>query len=507
MTSAAKARYTALVTVRQPFLDRARDASTLTIPSLVPPEGHNSAARLPEPNQGLGARLVVHLASYFTSALLPPGRQTIFRLGVSPEVLLKSGKQVVPPDVESSLSLVERIPHTEIERRGWRAPTNTALQHLLVAGNVMEHMLPDNTLVTYPLDRYVVVRDPAGKLIEFLIEDALDAAALEPKLQALVVAQDPVPGTKTICLYTWGKLVNGEWEVHQEIEDSEVPDSRGKYKPNVLPYFALRWSMVAGEDYGRGKAEEHIADLRTFDGLSKAIRDGAAMASRNITMIRPNASAGINLRRKIASANNGDFIVGNPEDVSMLQFQNTPGLQVVQAELAALKQELGAAFMLTSSVIRNAERVTADEVRRVSQELDSVQGGAYSLLSSDMMRPRVDRLIWQMKAKGQMPNWPEGVIEPTILTGLEAMGREADTSNVVNGLGMLKGYPPETYDYINWPVLLKKGFTSLDLADAVRSDPEVAQLRQERMNQQTIQNATTAAAGPVAQAAASAATQ
>lgn len=506
MQDTAKSRYDHLRTARQPFLDRARDASTLTIPSLIPPEGHNAASRLPEPNQGLGARLVVHLASYFTSALLPPGRVS-FRLGVSPEVLLKASKQAVPPEVEAQLSLIERIPHAEIERRGWRAPTNVSLQHLLVGGNVMEHMLPNNTIMAYPLDRYVVVRDPAGKLIEFIIEDLLDTAALDDDLKALVAQPEATPGIHRVCLFTWGRLLDGVWEVHQEIEDKRIPGRDGKYRPDVLPYFALRWSMVAGEDYGRGKVEEHIADLRTFDGLSKSIRDGAAMASRNVTLIRPNAAAGINLRRKLSAANNGDFVVGNPEDVTMLQFQNIGGLQVVQAELAALKQELGAAFMQTSSVIRNAERVTADEVRRVSQELDSVQGGAYSMLSVDMMQARIDRLIWQMQSNGQLPQWPEKTVSTMILTGLEAMGREADTSNVMNGLGMLKGYPPDTYDYINWPVLLKKGFTSLDLADAVRSDDEVAQMRQQRMDAQTAQQATTAAAGPVAQAAAQAATQ
>lgn len=506
MTETAKSRYGKLRLVREPFLDRARKASALTIPSLIPPEGHTYASRLPEPNQGLGARLVVHLASYFTSALLPPGRQ-FFRLGVSPEALLKSGQKSVAPQMEADLSLIERIPHNEIERRAWRAPTGVSLQHLLVAGNAMERMLSDNSIMVYPLDRYVVVRDPTGNLIEFIIEDPLDAASVPDNLKALLSTADPEPGQERKCLYTWGVLKGDQWQVHQEFEEVTVPTSKGVYPKGLLPFFPLRWSMVAGEDYGRGKVEEHLPDLRTYDGLSKAIRDGAAMASRNITMIRPNAAAGINLRRKLASANNGDFIVGNPEDVTMLQFQNTNGLAVVQQEIAALKTELGAAFMLTSSVIRDAERVTADEVRRVSQELDSVQGGAYSMLSQEMLKPRVDRLLFQMKRNRQLPEWPDKIIEPTILTGLEAMGREADTQNVSMALQMVQGYGPEALDYVKWDVMLRKGFTSLNLADAVRTDEEVTQLQQDRINAQTQQNMLTNAAGPAAQAAASAATQ
>lgn len=506
MTDTAKARYDALKVTRQPFLDRARRASALTIPSLIPPEGHNPATPLPEPNQGLGARLVVHLASYFTDALLPPGR-AVFRLGVSPKALIASGQPSVPPELEAQLALVERIPHNEIERRNWRAATNTSNQHLLVAGNVMEKMLPDNSIVIHPLDRYVVVRDPAGNMIEFIVEEPLDAASLPAKLAAMRPSGVDAPGTQRYCLYTWGKFdaEANDWAVHQEFEERSVEGSDGHYAADLLPYFALRWAVVAGEDYGRGKVEEHIADFRSLDGLSKAMRDGAAMASRNVTMIRPSAAAGINMRRKLSKADNGEYIIGNPEDVQMLQFTNTNGLQIVQVELQTLRQELGAAFMLTSATTRNAERVTAEEIRNTAQELDSVQGGAYSMLSLDMLRPRVGRLLYQMKRAGELPNYPDGAIDATILTGLAALGRENDTNNVVSALGILKGYPPEVYDYIKWTALLRKGFSGLDLSDAVRTDQEVAAVRAQQQQQQTAHEVVTQSAAPVAQAAAQAA--
>lgn len=503
----ARERYTALAVARLPFLTRAREAAALTIPGLIPPEGHNGSSTLPQPNQGLGARLVVHLASYFTTALLPPGRK-LFRLDVSPEVLLKNGQVTAPPDTEQKLALAEKIPHGEIAKRGWQAPTNLSLQHLIVGGSVLEQMLPNNSLVVHPLDRHVVVRDPSGELIEFIVEQKLDAASLPESLKGIVPQQDnATPGQKVLTLYTWGVFDGAVWKVHQELEEERVPGSDGTYRAGNLPFFALRWSIVAGESYGRSKVEEHIADLITYDGLSKSMRDGGAMASRNITMIRPNATAGLNLRRKLAAANNGEYVVGNPEDVQMLQFNNVNGLQVVQVELETLRRELGAAFMLTSSITRNAERVTAEEIRRVGQELDSVQGGAFSMLSGTMLRARVDRLLIQMRAAGQMPSWPDGMIDPTILTGLEAMGREAETSNVMAALQMIQGFGPEERDYVKWPVMLKKGFNGLDLADAVNSEDEVMAIRAQRQQSQMTTDMAGAAAGPIAQAAAQAAMQ
>jgi hypothetical protein len=499
----AKARYTALAAVRDSFLRRARHASSLTIPSLIPPEGHNGIADLPQPNQGLGARLVVHLASYFTSALLPPGRN-LFRLGVTPAVLLKSPNNATPPDLELKLGQIEKIPHNEIALRDWRSPTTVSIQHLIVSGNVMEQMLPDNRIIVHPLDRFVVVRDPAGTLIEFIIEQRLDAASLPDNLKALLpdAGSDQPSGSIRLSLYTWGVLKDGRWEVHQELEDKDVPNSAGFYDAKYLPFFALRWTAVAGESYGRGKVEDHIADLVTFDGLSKAMRDGAAMASRNIIMLRPGAAGGINLRRKVSSANNGDIITGNPEDVNMLQFTNLTGMQIVQVELESLRRELGGAFMLTSAGVRNAERVTAEEVRRVGQELDSVQGGAFSALSGAMLRSRVDRLIYQMRNAGQLPEWDDKVIATTILTGLEALGREAETGNVAQALAMLQGYPPEAYDvYVKWPVLLKKGFGGLGLADAVNTEDEANAIRQQRAEQQMAADAVKQGTGPAIAAA------
>lgn len=507
MADTAKARYAELATVRDAFLRRAREASALTIPTLIPPEGHNATSLLPEPNQGFGARVVTHLASYFTSALLPSGR-SFFRLSVAPEVLLQSNQDTVPPDLEGKLTLVERIPHQEVARRNWRSPTDTSLQHLLVAGNVGEQMLEDNSIVVHTLQTYVVVRDPAGKLTEFVIEQSLTPASTPPELQSLYPHQDNSGSNVRRCLYTWGRLQNGVWNVHQEFEDHPVPNSEGQYPDGKLPFWFLRWQAVAGEDYGRGKVELHMPDLRTLDGLTKAMRDGGAMASRNITLVRPGAAAGLNLLRKISKASNGTMLIGNPEDVNMLQFTNTTGLQIVQQEIQNLRQELGAAFMLSSATTRQAERVTAEEIRRVGQELDSVQGGAFSMLSQEMMRLRVDRLLYQMMVNKQLPAWPDKMIEPTILTGLEALAREADTQNVAQAMMLIQQLPDETKQaYVKWPVMLKKGFNGLDLSDAVNTEEEAQALREARQNAMMIQSMVANAAGPVAQAAAQGPTQ
>ena len=55
MSGIAEERYRALEHLRQPYLDRARDCSELTIPSLIPPDAHNETSDIYTPFQGIGA--------------------------------------------------------------------------------------------------------------------------------------------------------------------------------------------------------------------------------------------------------------------------------------------------------------------------------------------------------------------------------------------------------------------------------------------------------------------
>jgi hypothetical protein len=226
--------------------------------------------------------------------------------------------------------------------------------------------------------------------------------------------------------------------------------------------------------------EDHYGDLRSLEGFSRSSIEGAAMASRNLTMIRPNAAGGLNLRRRMAKARNGELIVGNPEDVQMLQFTNVAGLQIVAQERAEVLKQLAAAFLMTSAVTRDAERVTAYEIKKVIDELEGVLGGVFSFLAADLQLARVGRLVSQMQSNDQLPQWPEGLVEPTILTGLEALGRERDVERVATAIQFVQGLGEQAQDYVKWPVLLNKGMNGLGLSDAVRSEEEVAQIQQQR---------------------------
>ena len=503
MQESALSRYEALKRKRDPFLRRARECAELTIPALMPPEGHSDATMLPEPYQGLGARAVVSLASRLMVAMYPPGKPS-FKLDIPPEVRIQNGDMSVNKDIEQGLILSEQLIQAEIERKEWRPVTNLVLQYLIVTGNALEMMMPDNTMRVFRLDQFVVSRDMQGRVREIITEEYLSPESLPEQIKSMVTAEDY--SADRVQLLTHTMLLNdGTYKSYQEVNKEKVPDSDGIF--DMLPYNALTWTNVIGEDYGRGKVEEHLPDFRGVDALSKSMLDGAAMASRNVTMIRPNAAGGLNLRRRLAQADNGDIIVGNPEDVMMLQFQNGNGLQITAAELDRQSRELGFAFLLGSSTVRDSEPTTAYEIHPSQEEHEGALGGVYSQLNQTMQQTRLQRLILQMKANNQLPNWPDGMIEPTILTGLEALGREQDVSKVQAALQFLQGMPPDVLSYVKWTELLGKAFYGLNLPDAVRSEAEMQQQLQQQMMMQAGQQAMAAGGSELATRAAQQMTQ
>src|SRR3546814_9435028 len=84
-----------------------------------------------------------------------------------------------------------------------------------------------------------------------------------------------------------------------------------------------------------------------------------------------------------------------------------------------LELRLSHAFMLQSGTVRNAERVTAEEIRAMAQELENVLGGVYTVLSAEFQLPLIRRIPYVLIRQGEAPEMPKTVV-PTVVTGFEA---------------------------------------------------------------------------------------
>lgn len=446
----AKEIYASLEQDREPFLERARSCAKLTIPSILPDDGHTRHDTLASPYQGLGARGVNNLSSKLLLALLPPNA-SFFRLTLD-EFKMAMLQQMPEQmgEVEESLSRIEQAVMSEVERSGMRVRVFEALKHLIVAGNVMLYLDDDTKLRVFHLDQYVVRRDPMGTVLCIVTKECIGEDALTPEMHSALSETESNSAGKDaeFDLYTEAYLEDGKYHVHQEINGVIIPGSVGSFKPEDLPYIPLRMSHIADEDYGRGHVEEFLGDLISLEGLTQAIVEGAAAASRLLFMVAPNGTTRI---KDCAMAPNGGFISGNAADVTVLQSQKQADLGVASQVADTISQRLGFAFLLNTSVQRNAERVTAEEIRFMAQELESALGGVYSVLAQEFQLPLVRLVMARMTKARKLPKLNEGVVHPVVITGIEALGRGHDLTKLdlfVQGAAATLG-PQAISQYLN----------------------------------------------------------
>ena len=491
-TSCAQ-RYHKLTADREIYLDRARECSELTLPSLITPEGFSSATDLYQPFQSVGARGVNNLASKLLLLLFPPN-SPFFRLAMDTKTKQElDGDGQLRAAIEQGLAGIEREVMGEIESRAMRVQVFEALKHLIVSGNVLVHMPKKGGIRVFPLSSYVCKRGPDGELLEAIVEEKVSPRALPEGIEGI-----DYTGDEDLKIYT--KVVRDgstHFSVYQEVEGKLVPGSEGRYKKELMPWIALRMVHIDGEDYGRSFVEEYLGDLKSLEGLMEALVSSAAASAKLVFMVRPNASV---KKRDLATSKNGDIIIGQPEDVRVLQTEKYPDMRVVLETVQRIEERMAYAFLLNTAIQRQADRVTAEEIRFMAQELEAALGGVYSILSQEMQLPLVNILMDRMSTSKKIPKLPKGTVTPVIVTGVEALGRGNDLNKLrtyIQDLVALAQANPETIQRINFGDLVARLATGhgIDTTGLIKTDEQLQaeqqaamEAQQQQMMMQTMQD-------------------
>ena len=466
---------------REIYLERARDSAELTIPYLVPEKGSNSATNYPTPYQSVGSRGVMNLASKLMLALFPP-QAPFFRLDVDDLVYKQiEGDPQQKATIEQGLAKIEKAVMDSIESNNDRVAVYEALKHLIVSGNVLLKMSEDG-LRTYPLNSYVVKRDPQGKILKIIIKEGISPNTLSEKLRRNI-GDKLNEETKSLNLYTCVKREKKRFYVHQEIAKQKVFEKF--YDLDKLPFIALRFNRIDGMNYGRGHCETFEGDLRSLEGLTRAILEGSSASSKMLFMISPNGSTRAS---SIAKAPNGAIIEGNAQDVSVLQANKFADFRVGYEMMGRIEQRLQFAFLLNASVQRQAERVTATEVQLVANELNDALGGVYGILTTEFQLPYINTKLNMLKEQKLLPNLPKELVKTKIIVGMEALGRASDRlrllqfmSDLANTLGAER-----LAQYINLDDAIKKFAVAngIDTGGLIKSQEQIQQEAQAQQQQQ-----------------------
>lgn len=501
-----KARFAELERERHEYVERAHKSAVLTKPSIFPREGQ-LLHQLPQNFQSVGSRGVASLSSKLQLTLFPPTLPFMrFEASESDlEALAESGGGSSREEVEEFLHSLESEANSIFDTQGWRPAVAEAFKLLVVTGNALLYDRPGGRVSTHNLHKYVVSRSAEGQLLEVILKQSISLQEAQKQLQGTSISPERLAGLQAqtedgnqvpgIALYTGARrLDNGNFEYFEEIEDVRVSDAR-ELKEAKLPLIPLRFEPIYGSSYGRGYVEEYDGALLVLEKVSQALAEGSLALSKILFLVRPGSST----KPSVLRAPNGAVRSGDGEDVSTVQAEKQSDLSIALSVQQNYQTQLGHAFLLNSSIQRAGERVTAEEIRFVGQELEDVLGGVYAGLATTVQLPIVNYILGELRRVAEIPD----SVEVVVATGLESITRNHKAQKIERFLGSVgASLPPEELSTILKPEEIARQLATaygLKASTLIRTDDEVAEARQEAQAQAAVAQLGGPAIGALAQ--------
>tara|TARA_R110000737_G_scaffold38035_3_gene57883 strand:+ start:2111 stop:3652 length:1542 start_codon:yes stop_codon:yes gene_type:complete len=407
---------------REDTLERCERYSGWTLPNIFPDDPLMESDEMQNDYQSVGAQAVTNLANKIMLALFQPSRP-FFRMQLDEnqraEITEASGLQGAK--IDAALAKAERNAMKELDKVNARVAMTQVVQQLIVTGNSLLYMPKGKKMQVYSLRDYVIKRGVDGGTIKIILRDTKSVSGLPDHLHAIAMEQG-YDHEADVSLYTCILRVSeGKFLVWQELEDiAYAQDQVGHVDEDDLEHIPLTWNLARNKDYGTGLVENYAGDFWTMSTLAEAILDFTVLATDVKNLVNP---AGMTDVRELTESKSGSYLHGREEDIFVHAPQVSNASAFLTEQFSAVERRIGRAFLLTASVTRDAERVTAEEIRMQAQELEASLGGVYSNLATELQLPLAKRLLAKLN-----PIFKN--IEPVIVTGLESLSRSSELDRI-----------------------------------------------------------------------------
>jgi hypothetical protein len=422
--------------------------------------------------QAIGAQAVNNVLNKLMLAMFAPSRP-FFKGDVGEKTETQAQNAGIDKlDIRSILSSIERKAVAKLDELGQRPKLYQTLGNLVVTGNSLL-IAEKEQLRVMGLRYWCVKRTITGKMHTLIIKESVKFDELEPAVREAAGMYGPtdpdslVDFYKMICLSENGK----NYEMTQWVGAAKLPtEFDGRWPTDKCPYHALAWNLADESDYGTGLVEEYAADLEAASILSEGMVNGGVLGAEFRWLVDP---AGMTSADDVNKSKNGDALAGREKDITPTQGGNPEAIAQIANVLDRYERRIGRAFLMGSAVTRDAERVTAEEVRLTANELEMSYGGVYSQLSTTLQLP----IAWWLLAMVDKSAL-KADLKLTVITGLGALSRNGDLENLrlaLQDLAELSNVPPLLQERINWDAITKyvgQG-RGVEMNDFLLSDEQV----------------------------------
>lgn len=449
-------RWSELDNKRSVFLQKCERLAILTIPHVCTPDEYSEKNdTLQYDWQSFGATCTTNLQNKLMLTLFAPSRP-FFRIDIEKSVkeLIELNGGLDRNGLEEILSQLEKMSVKRLDGMNLRTKLGEVILNLVVLGNCLFEINKDKTRV-YNIRKWNCKRDVYGKLYELVIKEKMpysnlaeDVKELKDVVELNLTEKDTVEFTKWIK-----RDEKGDYRETQWVNDRRLPKKfDGKYDENKLPYQVLTWTLPDGSDYGVGHVEKVFGLLEQLSILERARVQSAVLASEFRWVVNPN---GLTQVEDLEESENGSVISGDPQNISLISSGTTSALPHIDTQINSIKQELARFFLMGSAQIRDAERVTAEEIRLQAQELETSLGGAYTNIANELQAPLAKFLLANIEDN---PIKIGKGVDIVIVTGLDALSRNGDVDNMnalIANMAQISNLPPSMLQVMNMEGLFK----------------------------------------------------
>lgn len=472
-----------------------------TVPSICPEDASGDQ----NPRQGnvaIGARLVNSLANRVVDVMFPSDRP-FFSLPMTPkserELVKEHGgdKEAAGKEMLVIRQMTEGVVNDAMrimDLTSYRPVAVEAVKHAIITGGCILRRHDDNLRSVYGIKNYACMRDTRGVLTAAILRDSKTFSSLTKEHQDMLetIAPGKYKQDAPITLYTYFERTSeNTWITCQGLDDQVLDGSKDTHDNENLPIIDITWSLQSGDNYPRGLVEENQVLFGNIDVTSLAIIDMFGIAADTKFLVNPASMLDVD---ELNSAPRGSYHAGIPGDVEAVGFKHRAEMEVLINQVQSWERQLAQVFLLMSAVTRDAERVTAEEIRGQARELESAFGGLYSKLA----------LVWQKKEAMYVVNQLRleddalADVDVVVTTGLESLSREGQLDALrlaIADLQMMDTVPEDLRAAIDVRSFAEFVFTNRGVnfgqfvksKDVIAAEQKAAQEREQQMMQQQSQ--------------------
>jgi len=415
-------------------VSRAEHFATYTDPALMVnalENGGSKQSKVQRDFQSVGSLLLNNLAAKLTS-LLFPSNQPFFKNAITDELKAAASAQGVPEStLASRLSLLEQEATKNLFVGGSFAKLTRTIKLLLTTGQALIYRDRDTRKFrVWSMHNFAVHRNAYGDWNCIILKQKMQLQDIGLEEAQRFISKNPgFKLTQDIYLFTKiekldkpaGKVV----VVTSQLDGKSIGD-KAQYPEHLSPWILPVWSLADGEQYARGMVEEYAGDFSKLSILSEQLGLYELDALQVLNLVDEASGAVID---DIKDAEVGDYVPGKPNAITAYETGSYQKMDSVRGGLAEVTSRLSIAFMYSGNT-RDAERVTAEEIRAQAKEAENMLGGAYSVLAETLQTPLAYLMMYEVS-----PDTQTGLISktfyPQIITGIPALNRNVEVQNLV----------------------------------------------------------------------------